>query len=449
MKAPKSLLISSLLLCSCSTPNEAYRNRLDSWDRLQRDEWKPREETSAGWPDQAGLPELLAYARVHNPALQAAFEGWRIALEQVTIGSALPNPRLTLGGYLSEVETRVGPIDGSIGIAQPLPWFGKLQLQGDMAFEASEAAREQLEDERLSLDQRLRDAWYEYSWVEQAILITQRNQELLAHWESVARSRNATGLGNHADVIRAQVELGKLEDRVQTLKDLRRPLEARVNAALNRPSAALLPKPLAKLPEAPELDEALLAAALEASNPKLRAMHHRIRSSELGVDLADKAFYPDLVLGVDYTLVGSAINPALSGSGEDAIALKLGIDLPIWRSKLNAGARASEALARQARLEQSDMLNQLQAELEMALYQFRDADRRVELFNQSLIPKGEESIQALDIAYQSGDQGFLDLIDAQRVLLEFQLQAVRASSDRARAVAKLMMVSGVVIPLEN
>jgi outer membrane protein TolC len=79
----------------------------------------------------------------------------------------------------------------------------------------------------------------------------------------------------------------------------------------------------------------------------------------------------------------------------------------------------------------------------MALFQHRDGARRVALFQDSLIPKGEEALRSLQTAYQSGKGGFLDLIDAQRALLEFQLQAARAHTDRAQALAKIEQLSGV------
>ena len=60
-----------------------------------------------------------------------------------------------------------------------------------------------------------------------------------------------------------------------------------------------------------------------------------------------------------------------------------------------------------------------------------------------MIPKGEEALLSLQTAYESGKGGFLDLIDAQRTLLEFQLQAARGQADRAQALAKIEHLSGV------
>lgn len=432
-------------LAGCVTGPPGYERQRSTWKRMHDERVAAASPALEELNADADLSQLLHYARANNPGLEAAFQRWKETLERVPQATTLPEPRVSFSGYLSEVETRVGPMQARIGLAQPFPWFGELELAGNAAFEASEAAREMLEAARLDLDLRVRDAWYEYAWIEQAIVITEGNRELLTHWESVARARLETGLGSHSDVIRAQVELGKLEDRVQTLTDLRRPLVARLNAALNRPSDAPLPRPTFPLPEPPELDEQRIAAALDSSNPVLRAMGHRVEAAKYGTDLAEKAFYPDFFVGADYTFIGSAESPGVSGSGDDALALTLGFDLPIWRSSYRAGLREAEAQMTRTRMEQEETLNRLSSDLEMALYEFRDASRRVGLFRDSLIPKGEESVQALDTAYQSGDEGFLDLIDAERVLLEFQLQAARAEADRAKALAEIERITGITL----
>jgi len=431
-----------LVLGSCAAAPESYSDRLSAWERMHAE----RTDLVASLPEQLGpetdLAGLLEYARANNPGLEAAFLRWKEALERIPQANSLANPRLSFSGYLSEVETRVGPMEARVGLSQPLPWFGERRLKGEVAFAGSEEHRELLESARLKLEHSVVVAWCEYAWVERAVQITEGNRELLSHWESVARVRMETGLGSHADVIRAQVELGKLEDRVQSLADMRRPLAARLNASLGRPTGSVLPTPTFPLQSPPTIDERRLSEELVLSSPVLRALEHRIEGAEHGVDLADKAFYPDFFVGADYTFIGSADAPGVSGSGDDAIALTIGFDLPIWRRSYQAGARAADARMRAARKEHEDARHRLSSDLELALYQFRDAHRRVGLFRDSLIPKGEESVSALDTAYQSGDEGFLDVIDAERVLLEFQLQAARAEVDRAKALAEIERITG-------
>lgn len=437
-----------LVLTGCVARPTNYENRLTTWERMRDEKAAAASRDSRELDEEAGILGLLSHARAHNPGLEAAFQRWKEALEGVTLARTLPEPRLSFSGYLSEIETRVGPMDARIGVAQPFPWFGELELAGNAAFENAEAMRELLEAARLDLELRVRDAWYEYAWVEQAIVITAGNRELLTHWESVARARLETGLGRHSDVIRAQVELGKLEDRVQTLTDLRRPLVAKLNAALDRAPDAPIPRPTLPLPEPAVIDERRLSTDLMSTSPVLRSLNHRVEAAKYGTDLAQKAFYPDFFVGADYTFIGSSESSGVSGSGDDALALTLGFDLPIWRASYRAGRRAAEARMKVARKEQEEALNRLSSDLEMALYEFRDRNRRVGLFRESLVPKGEESLQALDTAYQAGDEGFLDLIDAQRVLLEFQLQVARAEADRAQALAKIERITGISLHRE-
>ncbi|HED65868.1 MAG TPA: TolC family protein [Planctomycetes bacterium] len=391
----------------------------------------------------AGIDELLRYARRNNPGLAAAFERWRAAAEVSGRVTALPDPAFRFTGYLEEVETRIGPMQARVGFSQALPWFGTLSAAGRMADRQAAAALALLEAERWKLEERVRKAWYEMAWLEEAIAVAEGHRELLTYWESVARSRMEVGLGSHADVLRAQVELGKIQDRVESLTDLRRPLAAKLNAALGRPSEAPLPPPDRALPTPPAIDEQALLAHLTETSPELLALTERVHAAEEGIVLAEKSFYPNFTVGADYTFVGSAANPGTKGSGDDAFAVTIGLTLPIQRGAKRSRLRETEAALRAARHAVDEAANRLASALEESLYHLRDGDRRAELYRGGLIPKGEESLQSLDTGYQSGDEDFGDLIDAQRVLLEFQLQAVRAEADRAEALAETERLTGL------
>jgi len=439
----RAAVLAALAATSCVASPPEHDERLRDW-HAANDELQFAGEDS-DIVVETSLDELLFHAQQANPDLRAAFERWHAALERVPQAGTLPEPRLTLATYLAEVETRVGPMQGRIGLSQPIPWFGERDLRANAAFAAAEVAREHVEAARVEVVATVLDAWWEAHWLERAISIGEAHLELLVSWEGVARSRLESGVGSHADVIRAQVELGDLENRLLSLQDLRRPVRARLNAALDRPLGAPLPQPAGALPPSLELDGQRLVAELGLTSPGLRALDHRIEAARHGVELAKKAFYPDFAIGVDYTFIGEAEGPGVAGSGDDAFALTLGLELPIWRSSYAAGYREAEALEKAARLEHAGAANRLGLKLETALYRYRDGERRVGLLRDTLIPKGEEAVASLDSAYRAGDQGFLDLVDAQRVLLEFQLQAARAEADHAQALAEIERITGLAL----
>ena len=97
------------------------------------------------------------------------------------------------------------------------------------------------------------------------------------------------------------------------------------------------------------------------------------------------------------------------------------------------------AAARSHRFAEED---ELVARADAILYEWRDADRRAALYDSALLPKAVQSLEATMTAYQTGRGRFLDVIDAQRTLLDFELELARARADRGRSAASLEAITG-------
>lgn len=392
------------------------------------------------------LDDYLAYAALNNPGLRAAFSRWRAALEKVPQAKALPDPRLSHSQYLEAVETRVGPQRWNVSLAQTFPWFGTLGLRGRAAAHAADAARMHYEAARLKLVFTVKNAYYEYHYLSRAIAVTEKNVEFLKEFEDDVLARFKVGAAPHSAVIRARVELGKLEDRLESLRDLQSPIAARLNAALNRPPDAPVPWPK-ELPESnTSTTSAELLEWLAQNNPELKALDFAAARERAGVALAKKDRFPDLTLGVTYIETDEALMAGTPDSGKDPVIAMLSISLPIWARKYNAAEREAGARLASALEERQDKANTLAAELKMAWYNFRDAERKITLYNEKLIPDAQDGRDVTQTAFEADTAGFLDLIDAERTLLEFQLLYERALADRAQRLAELEMLVGTKIP---
>ena len=88
----------------------------------------------------------------------------------------------------------------------------------------------------------------------------------------------------------------------------------------------------------------------------------------------------------------------------------------------------------------------LGAELKLVFYQFRDAERKINLYRDTLVPKATESVKATETSFKAGKGTFLDLIDSQRILLEFGLAYERALASRMQRLGELEMLVGKEIP---
>jgi outer membrane protein, heavy metal efflux system len=398
-------------------------------------------------PDDPALDDYIRYAMQHSPALGAAFYRWRAAMERMPQVSSLPDPQLGFEVVLDQVERDSEYMGERYSISQMFPWFGKLKLRGDIALEQSRVEEQRFEAVRLQLVDRVTNAWFEYAWLYQAAATARENRDLMGRLEAVARSRFRTGAVTQADVNRAQVELGRLDDQARSLEDMLGPAAAELNASLGRPAHASLPgipiapsrQPVKALPERDDEDWLQLA---RQGNPDLAASRHEVAREQQSMELARKDYYPDIMVGVQYARDGSARMAMMDGGGADMVMGMVSINLPLRRGRYDAGVREAQARMDAAALEVQDRQSGLEAALKSALFTYRDSARRISLYGGTLVPTARQSMATTEVAYRTGDAGFSDLVDAQRVLLEFQLAHERAAADRARALARIRALVG-------
>jgi outer membrane protein TolC len=397
-------------------------------------------QPAAEAPDSAPLPVLgedatlqdcLDYAQQNNPGLEAALNRWKAAAERIPQARSLPDPSLNY-----ELEAMPDRRQHMVTLNQMFPWPEKLSLGAAVAREEAEAARQQYEAAKVSLFFRVKDAYYEYYYLGRAVAVVRENRDLVKYLEEVARTRYKAGAAGHPDVIRAQVELGKLDDQLRTLEDLRGAAAARVNAALNRPAEAPLAWPTSVPLEPVEASDAEVLAWLGQASPELKALDHEVAREQEAVALARKDYLPDFMVGAGY------MREQMSGGGEDGVTVMTGITLPIWREKYAASVREARARHEAALRARTDRANTLGAEVKMTLYRFRDAERKINLYRDTLLPKAREALKATEASFRVGQAAFTDLIDAQRIFLEFQLAGERALADHAQRRAELEMLVG-------
>lgn len=428
-----SLMISGAVLAG--TRNQAVADSVTSEYKAESNIFFRSDSTTM-------LSDYLAFAALKSPSLRQAFYHWKAALEKTGYAGALPDPMISYGNFIENVETRVGPQNQKFSLRQAFPWFGTLGARKDMANETANAAFRKYQAEKLKLFYAVRAAYYELYYLGRDIAITTENFELLKFWESVARTKYKVALKKHHDVIKAQVELGKLEDRLLTLKDKVGPTAAHLKAVVNLPDtiSILMPTTIEVIETEVEFRK-VLDDALQY-NPNLNAMLHLIDKEQAGVRLAGKASLPNFTIGVDYIETGEALNPLMDESGKDPWIFGVGINLPIWFGKNSSKKSEAKAKLQAAQYGYADAKNRLGAFVEKIVFQYSDALRKTRLYRDGLIPKAEQALNASYTAYQVGETDFLNVLDAQRQLLAFQLRLERAVADLATKRAQIEMITG-------
>jgi len=406
-------------------------------------------QPAAADPNSPGsLADYLRIAATNNAGLKSSFERWRMAVAKIPQAKALADPRFTYGYFIEEVETRTGPQKQRLGLSQAFPWFGVIEARSGAAATAAQAAYKRYEGDKLKLFRQVKNAFYEYGYLYEATEIARENLELLKHFEQVAQVRYRTAAASHPDIIRAQIELAMLEDRLTGLENMRSPIASGLNALLNRDITASLDWPQRTDTVAAVVDEATVTMLIAERNPEIAALQQDIQSSRHRLRLAQKRYWPDVTLGVDWIQTDEARADGVWGSGRDPVIAMMSFNIPLWGNSYKAGAQQARASMRSVRQQKEQMQLDLSARAAEIFYRIAETRRKAALYENTLIPKGKEMVNVSESSYRTGGVDFLNLIDAQRKLLTFEVAYQRILTDHLQALAELETLTGGAIPLK-
>jgi outer membrane protein TolC len=427
------LCAAALFLAGCKgVPTESEESA--RWDaQVVGGKFRPvaSEKTLPTLTTNSHLSDFLEYAMLNQPSVEAAYFDWLGSVERITVERSLPDPKLTFQAYITDTLTSLMP-----GLMQEFPWPGKLKAVGDVA--AAEAAGKYFafEGAALATAFSLKQSYYQLWFLEDKIRINREMLGLLAELEKSARARNETSKATLQDVYRAQIEEDRLGTELANLEDSRQPLLAQFKGALGLSRKQADPPRPGRFESTPlslEGDELLETAF--ARNPRLKAMEADVRMAEASIALARKAKLPDFSVGLQAEVYTP---PFFWPQGS--------MTLPIWRDKITAQIAAAQARKDSASARLNAEQIQVTVDFAMKTYDYREATRNLALLQDKLIPKARKSMEIARAGYLSGDTDFLNLMEASRMLLGFQLEEVQARTRREIVLADLSLTVAGIAP---
>jgi outer membrane protein TolC len=177
-------------------------------------------------------------------------------------------------------------------------------------------------------------------------------------------------------------------------------------------------------------DDATLIARAAEVNPDLAALAHRVRGRAEAVELARLQYLPD-------------INPTLGLTGTAEQMIGLGLSIPTLMPKVRAMIDEARADLRAAQAEQRQARVDRAARVVATLYALRNAERQAALFERHVVPAATRMVDNAREAYTRGTGTFLELVEAQRTLLETRLTAAEARAAREKSLVELEALIGL------
>jgi outer membrane protein TolC len=392
------------------------------------------------------LPEAVALAQRQDPWL----EGSRLRQEALaaseTAAGSLPDPMVSLGAANLPVDTfdfnQEAMTQLKVGVSQSLPRGDSLAL-GQQRFavlgeQQSWMRQERREQVAVTVSGLWLDAWQ----ADQSIRLIAADRALFEYLVEVAQNSyaNAAGRTRQQDVIRAQLELTRLDDRVTVLHQQR-------DAALGQ-LAEWLGAGLAPGEEAPELrlrapqvvalgqavDIEWLGQVLSA-HPAVASVEQTIAAAELDVALAQQKFKPQWGLNASYGYREEAPNGL---SRADFFSFGVTFDLPLFTdNRQDRELQAATAQAEANRTDRALALRRLRAGFEAERARLLQLEARETLFSERLLAQLHDQAEAALSAYTSDDGDFAEVVRARIDELNARVEAVGIRAERQRSIARI------------
>lgn len=397
-----------------------------------------------GAPPQAtasspGLQELIREALQKNPGVQGAARQVEAMRRRVPQAKTLPDPTISVGWAGNIVPFQVQKLDPSsyrgIAASQALPYPGKLKLRGQIADREAQAASWDYEAARRQLVADVKTAYYDYFYSSKAIEVTLQNKDLLQKLAKIAEARYRVGKGLQPDVLRAQVEISRIQQRLTVLQQQQRSAQVRLNTLLLREPEAPLPAP--GTIERANLDYSLeqLYELAHKNDTGLEREEQVIERNQYAVNLAQKDYYPDFT--VAYLYQQRPVLPDMHGFTVTA-------NIPIFykTKQREAVQEATEQLAgaQQGKANRETELNFAVKEQYLAA---KSSDELMRLYSNAIVPQSSLALESSMAAYEVGTVDFLTILSNFTAVLDYEVEYYQELANYNKALARLEPLVGV------
>ncbi len=401
----------------------------------------------AGLP--ADLQALIDEALKANSEVQQMAHLRSASQEAVRPAGALDDPEFAF--ILKDVPTNTWRLDQDemtqkmLEISQKFPFPGKRRLRAEVAGEQARADGFVYRDKVNEIRAKVIMAYWGLSLAYTAFDITSRNKQFWEQVVQVAETRYGVGLGQQADVLQAQVELGNYLDRLFQWRQRQETLVADLNALRSKPPTAPVERPrsLQSRPYSLKLEDLLRRAE---DRPQLQALKALVAKQERAVDLARKEYYPDVTISLNYGFREN-LGPPLNEKIPNMFGAKMMVNLPIWHgSKIKPMIRGEEARQKAALASHQSAWNQLAAALRDRHAKLQRLSEQIRLYEQGIIPQSRQAAEASLAAYRVGAMDFSQLYQNQIAAFNAELQLQEYLKEFEENWAELEWLVGQELP---
>lgn len=395
---------------------------------------------------------------VENRHSQSALEARSVAV------GTLPDPTVSVG--LANLPVDTFDIDQepmtqiTVGVSQIIPRGDSLKLKREQLQVASREYPHQRRERRARTAVTVGRLWLDAYKVQESIILIENDRPLFIQLVDVAEASYSSALGRtrQQDIVRAQLELTSLDDRLTRLRQMQETIlenlsewvsgyfheqyqiatpslsysgRSGLQLPRNLPDIAMLNKPL--FTEDQEADPQALYIYF-ADHPAVLSIEQKIKASELGIELARQSYKPQWGVNAGY---GYRDDPS-AGDRADFISLGLSFDLPVF-TKNRQDKEVLEAVSQTEAVKTTkwSLVRKMIAGFEKNRVQLRRLQERQRLYQVQLLPQMHEQAEASLTAYTNDDGDFAEVVRARIAELNARIEALEIDVEIQKSIIEL------------
>ncbi|TAK55531.1 MAG: TolC family protein [Bacteroidetes bacterium] len=390
--------------------------------------------------DILNLNTLIEEVQMNNQEIQAMQHEWDMLEAKVPQASSLDDPTLEYMHDEFPDFNIAEPMKYRLRLMQMFPFPGKLSSKEAIAdIQAEHAHHDHLETIN-EIIASLKSAYYELWFTQQSIFLMQENVRLMRQFSEIALAKYSVGSANQQDVLKAEVEIAKMNNEIIDLRAKEIAAKAMLLSLLNRSAQDTLG--FAVISEAvafPYKLDTLEQLAL-ANRQMLKHDSLGIVENETMLKLSKQEYLPDFTFGLE-----RISSPMTEFNGW---TISAGITLPFapWvLGKADSRVQEADLGIKKATATYNASKNMVLAGVRELYAKIKGEQQQLESYAKIIIPTARQSLNVSLSLYQNGKTDFLMLIDAFRTLTDLRMEYFMRRMQFEQAIAGLEQTVGMQI----
>ena len=390
-------------------------------------------------PSAIRLADVIEEARVQNPEIKAARARAQAAAYMPRQASAYDDPVFSYEAWNAPESFDVRRADNNIlKLSQKVPFPGKRTLAGTAAERDADVARREADMVQLEVIAAVKRAYWDLWLVHENLLVYSRDKDLVERLARIAERKYAVGQVSQPDVLRAQVELTRLINRVTTETLGVDTARAELGALLSREDPGSIGIPEEPVKARLEQNVGSLTEVALRQRPELAAQQATIARFEANRRFARLGYLPDFEFMAERFY---------NFDRRDGLGAMVSISIPlVYKYKYDAAVGEANARITTAQAELRRLQDRIRHDVQQAFLRARTALAQRDLFLSTHIPQAEQALRASQVGYETGRVDFLSLIDSVRAIESVHLEHYQAEADFEKAYADLERAVGSDLP---